>query len=359
MEKERMIRLAQVGNHPAVEWAVAELVRCLKRMDPGLFIDVLRREKETNGCGRVIWVGLKADAPLPKVACPEWDDAIAIEIEESAGYITGTNPRSVLIAAYRFLEALGCRWVRPGEGGERIPQRKVESVTLSLREKAESRHRGVCIEGAVSYDHVRDMIDFLPKVGMNEYFIQFVSPNVFFERWYAHGGYHGEGDPYPEKEQLSQETVDGMTAALEAEIAKRGLGYQKVGHGWTCEPFGLEGRGWYPGKEYIVSPETRPYLAQIDGKRELFHNTPLNTNLCYSNPAVRERISEAICEYCLKNPQVDAVHFWLADAYNNHCECENCRKKSPADWYVLLLNELDEKMTRAGVKTRVVFLVYY
>lgn len=85
---------------------------------------------------------------------------------------------------------------------------------------------------------------------------------------------------------------------------------------------------------------------------------PLNTNLCYSNPVVRDKMTQAICDYCAENAQVDVVHFWLADGYNNQCECENCRKKRPADWFIDLLNELDEKMTAAGVKTRVVFLVY-
>lgn len=66
----------------------------------------------------------------------------------------------------------------------------------------------------------------------------------------------------------------------------------------------------------------------------------------------------SICDYCAKNPQVEVVHFWLADGHNNQCECEHCREKRPADWFIDLLNELDEKMTAAGVKTRVVFLVY-
>ena len=57
--------------------------------------------------------------------------------------------------------------MRPGADGERIPQKEIDSPTVYVREAASYRHRGVCIEGADSYDNIRDMIDFLPKVGLN------------------------------------------------------------------------------------------------------------------------------------------------------------------------------------------------
>jgi len=355
-----IIRLAQLGNHPAVAFAVQELNRYLKQMDGTLAIDLLQMNAPAPIGENIIFVGLceEGKALVPKVKDPELDDAIAVEIKENSGFITGTNPRSVLIAAYRFLKALGCAWVRPGKGGERIPQKKLESISVSLQEVPSRRHRGICIEGAVNYENVRDMIDFLPKVGMNTYFVQFFAPFIFFDRWYSHMGFQNDGNPYLKKENITRELVDGMTRSLENEISRRALCYHKVGHGWTCEPFGVEGMGWYQDKVYDIPKETKDILALLDGKRQLFKNVPLNTNLCYSNSRVQEKMTQAICDYCEKNPQVEVVHFWLADGHNNHCECEHCRKKRPADWFVEMLNELDEKMTAAGVKTRVVFLVY-
>jgi hypothetical protein len=52
------------------------------------------------------------------------------------------------------------------------------------------------------------------------------------------------------------------------------------------------------------------------------------------------------------------VHFWLADAGNNHCECDACKAKRPADWYVIMLNELDAALSAAGLSTKMVFLLY-
>ena len=110
---------------------------------------------------------------LPPAEGGEFDDEILIETTARSGIIAGANDRSVLLAVYRYLTELGCRWVRPGKSGEIIPKRKGPLPAVNLREKPSYRHRGVCIEGAVSWEHVRDMVDWLPKLGFNAYFIQF------------------------------------------------------------------------------------------------------------------------------------------------------------------------------------------
>ena len=353
--KYRRIRFGQLGNDPVVDFAMQELQRCLKMMDPGLIVDVLRTRQVIGEFTGVIWVGLDealADQVLP-VEDAALDDAITVSVENGQGCITGSNARSVLIAAYRFLKALGCDWVRPGREGERIPAKEVRDVCVHIQEKASYRHRGVCIEGANAYENILDMIDYLPKVGMNCYFVQFMVPLRFFERFYVPAR-----NPLQEPEPLSREEGAAMIVSLEAEIARRGICYHKTGHGWTCEPFGIDGSGVSKIDTADVPEETVRYLAQVNGVRGIWQKNPLHTNLCYSNPKVRDMMTDAITKYCLENSHVDVLHFWLADGVNNHCECENCVKKIPADWYVMMLNELDEKLTKAGSKTKVVFLIY-
>ena len=351
----RRIRFGQIGNSKVVDFAVQELVKYLKQMDKKLVVDVLQLTELDESFKGLIWVGCdeKLNAYLPKVDEPALDDGVAIDVKEGEGYITGTNERSVLLAVYRFLKALGCDWVRPGKEGERIPVKEIENVNVAINEAASYRHRGVCIEGADTYENIYDMIDYLPKVGMNEYFIQFLVPGQFFVRWYEH-----QGNPYLKPEDLTRDDIAAMTVSFETEIARRGIGYHKTGHGWTCEPFGIDGTAWDSERDYGLDEKTRQYLAEVNGKRELWGNVPLNTNLCYSNPEVRGKMTDAMTAYCKENKNIDILHFWLADGTNNHCECEECKKKRPADWYVTMLNELDEKMTAAGVDTKVVFLIY-
>src|SRR5262245_31684353 len=100
--------------------------------------------------------------PWPAVSNPDLDDAIHIEFDGAAGIVAGSNPRSVLLAAYCFLTELGCRWVRPGPDGEVIPAVDLATARVRVSEAAAYRHRGICIEGAVSYEHIRDLIAWMP-----------------------------------------------------------------------------------------------------------------------------------------------------------------------------------------------------
>lgn len=354
METYCRVRFGQIGSDPVVVYAMEELERYLKKMNSDLVIDFLEIEEYNSTFENIIWVGMDYALKVPVVSNALLDDVIVVDVKNGSGYISGSNPRSVLMAVYRFLKELGCQWVRPGAEGERIPKTIPDHWDIHVEEKASYRHRGVCIEGADTYENIKDMIDYLPKVGMNEYFIQFIVPGIFFKRWYHHWD-----NPYLEEKPITREEIAAITVKLEKEIAKRGLRYHKVGHGWTCEPFGIDGTGWESDREYTVSEEARQHLAQVNGVRGLWDNIPLNTELCYSNPETRKVVTDAITSYAVKNPNVQVIHFWLSDGNNNYCECENCRKKQPADWYMTILNELDEKLTAAGLDTKIVFLLYH
>ena len=96
----------------------------------------------------------------------------------------------------------------------------------------------------------------------------------------------------------------------------------------------------------------------VNGERGFFGGIPINTNLCYSNPDVVESFAEKVVAYAKKHPEVDYLHVWLADAANNHCECENCQKSIPTDLYVRILNRIDALLTEKKLKTKIVFLIY-
>ncbi len=336
--------LCKRGDHPTVDFAFHELCRYLTKIDGSLTLETT----EDASANEAIAVGLDGSI------LPSPEDEIKIDVKNGKGVITASNERALLIAVYRFLREIGCRFLFPGNEGERIPALTLtpEALTVHAAEKASYHHRAVCIEGAVSYDHVYHMIDWLPKVGMNGYYFQFLLPKTFFIRWYEH-----ECNDTMEKTPITEEDVLRFQDQLVGEIKKRGLLYHAVGHSWTCEPFGIRGTGWGQSLEEIP-PETRRFFAEVDGKRELWRGIGLNTNLCYSNPAARNRVTDAIVSYCKEHPAVDYLHFWLADDSNNQCECPSCRKMRPSDFYVMMLNELDEKLTAEGISAKIVFLIY-
>lgn len=344
----RKLRLGKLGSDKVVDFAVRELVRYLRRIDGQLVIDVLRTDRVIADWKNIVWIGVDPalEAAVPPVKNPELDDAVSVKIDNGYGYITGSNTRSVLLAVYRLLRELGCVWLRPGAEGERIPQKILEDICVDLCETPSSRHRGICLEGSNAYDNVEDTIDFLPKALMNSYFIQFEVPEYFFQG-------RGVPSPYEEKSDLSVEAVRAMTVSLEDEIARRGLIYHKVGHGWTCNSYGLEIYGWYPVDVPAVPEELQPHLALVNGKRDWLNKNPLNTNLCYSNPAARAKMVDSVVRYAKENRYIDYLHVWLADGQTNHCECAACQKMRPADWYMQILNELDAKLTAEGLDTKI------
>lgn len=339
-----MIRCVPASSHPTVLFACEELTRHLER------INAPWREDPQE---RVITVGAQAlPGMLPPLDDPDRDDAVWIDITEMNGVIAGSNPRSVLLAVYRFLQELGFWFVKPGREGTLL--RYAGKTDVRLSEKASYRHRGFCIEGAVSYENVLELIDWMPKNGFNSYFTQFLIPYEFFKTWYAH-----DRNPLLEGTQQvpTVEEVEAFTyGPMSRELEKRGMLFHATGHGWTTNAVGIEGLGWDEAEE----PDERytHLLAQINGKRALFKGRPLNTNLCYGSPEVQEALVDEVLRFLRKHPQVDVIHFWLADDENNTCECELCQKDLPSAFYLDILNLLDERLTQAGLPTQIVYLAY-
>ena len=348
------LKICCMSNEETLKFAADELRRYSTIMQKNLSVSHLSDCQGSCPKDNTICLGLMKDMGIStkNVDYTEFDDEIYIDVSDGKGVISGINPRSVLLGVYRFLTEAGCMWVRPGKDGEYIPSKDISKVKVKVHEIASYRHRGICIEGSNSYENIENIIDWAPKVGFNAYFFQFREAFTFFERWYSH-----RNNPLKKPEIFTVEMAKDFLKRAEKEIQKRGLIHHAVGHGWTCEPFGIPGLSW-DKSEYEVKPEVAKYLAEVNGKRELWGGIPLNTNLCYSNTEVRSIITDAMVDYLQENPGVDILHFWLADGSNNQCECENCRKSIPSDYYIMMLNELDKKLTAKGINTKIVFLIY-
>lgn len=343
--------IARIGDNETIAFAASEVQRLIKEMDGSVSVELRKYKAKDQTVKNAVWIGVDGSVERSN------DDRIFIDVKNADGVISGSNERAVLIAAYRFMYELGCRFLRPGKDGEKVPKRALapENINVCVNEAASYRHRAMCIEGSVSSEHVYNMIDWMPKVGMSGYFTQFFSPSEFFKRYYKR--YYENPENRDFGNELTNDDVDRIMDSLMDDIKKRGLDYHAVGHGWTCAPFGLDASGWY---KYEGEPdeEIRSILAQTDGKRQFRYGIPLNTNLCYSNDTVREKMVNSIVDYCKTHEEVTYLHFWLADGSNNHCECANCQAKTPADYYVLMLNDLDEKLEKEGIDTKIVCLIY-
>jgi len=347
-----MYKIYKTVANPVVDYAAEELKKYLRMMMPRCGeIDIAYDPQAADG----FRLGLMADFDLDTSEAQdlELDDIIHIEADEQGGMIAGSNPRSVLLAVYKYLNLNGCRWLFPGVDGEVIPIRNIQPVRY--HKMADCRYRGQCNEGSESQQAMLETIEFTPKVGMNVYMLEFDIPKVYYDYYYN----HKFNETHREPEPIDADTVLQWKRACEAEIAKRGLQFHDMGHGWNAESFGISSLGgWKKDENNLVPEEARQYLALIDGKRDLFKGVALNTNFCMSNAKARAIVTKTVCDYAQLNTHVTYLHVWLADYQMNHCECDACRVKRPSDWYVVLLNEIDEELTRRNLPTRIVFCVY-
>ncbi len=345
------ITIWRVGADPVIGYAATELERHLARISG--------RKAHVRACSSYdpaedgIWLGtwdafggVMAD---PRLEGP-LDDAIFIKsVAPGRLLISGGNPRSVLFAVYAYLESLGCRWVRMGKDGEVLPENApVKLDGYDVAERASYRYRGVCIEGGVSLEHAIDMVDYMAKKRFNTYFIQFQDAYIFWSRWY---------DRKLLQPALSEEKAEEYTARLVDEVKRRGLALQMVGHGWSCECLGVKGGGWMTTAEKLP-PEKQELLAEVGGRRDWWKGIPIATELCLSNPKAFDALVDYIVAYAEVHPEVDLLHVWMSDGWNNRCECEDCRKKLPSDWYVDVLNAVDARLSALRISTRIVFLAY-
>lgn len=275
-----------------------------------------------------------------------------VNVSKGKGSISANRPRALLIGVYEFLRRLGCRFVRPGKDGEVIPKADISEISAKFMYKPTNRHRGITIEGAVSIENVLETIDWSLKNGFNSYFTQFMNSYEFFCRWYEHSG-----NPLLAPEKLDKSVADRYIERIIGELKKRDMIYHAVGHGWTTAALGINCNGW-SDNEYTLPDEKKKLLAETNGKREFYKGIPLNTHLCCSNPEARRSFAKVVADYAAAHPECDVLHVWLADDYNNACECENCRKKRTSDWYVMILNDIDALLTERGCKTKIAFLIY-
>lgn len=281
------------------------------------------------------------------------NDSFQIHITTDGGYIKGTNSLSVLIGVYHYLYLLGCRFLGPTPDCEIIPILKDPLLLFQQASHTASfKHRGICLEGANSLENIVSTINWLPKLGYNSFFLQFQIPYTFLARWYQH-----EGNPQKKAVPFSHEDAALMTKEIVSEIKKRGLTLHQVGHGWTGACLGVPSSDWKEA-DLALSDFQHSMLAELNGNRQLFHGIPMNSNLCYSSPTVIHAFAKEVVDYAYKHPEIDYLHVWLADEYNNLCECHTCQEKLLSDQYIDILNEIDRLLTQKGLQTKLVFLLY-
>ncbi len=348
-----MFYVNKISDAEPIDFAAEELKKYLRMMRPEAGDVKIAFNKDAKEGFRL---GLMSDFGLDTsdVEDTELDDIIYIDTKENTGIIAGSNPRSVLFAVYEYLKKQGCAFYFPGVDGEYVPM----SATTDARELKSVKHRYVPTtryrgQSLMYLKPESEYVDFLAKLGINCAMIEFKLPGM--PTRYSHG-LNTENFP---AEPITREEILQIRRCVETDVAKRGLQFHDIGHGFIVDAFSntpvIAADSF---KNDNLPEDVRKYVAERGGKRELFNNATIYTNFCMSNTEAREKVVNYVANYADAHKNITHLHVWLADGHNNHCECENCRKKNPSDWYMVLMNELDEEMTKRGNDMKIVFISY-
>ena len=155
-----MYSIYKITSNPTVDFAAEELKKYMRMMMPEcgeIFIKYAPDAKDG------LRLGLMADFGLDTSEAEDLflDDILHIDTDGENGIIAGSNPRSVLLAVYRYLRENGCRWFFPGVDGEYIPMQDVKPT--KYHKMADCRYRGQCNEGAEYQPNMMEIIDFQPR----------------------------------------------------------------------------------------------------------------------------------------------------------------------------------------------------
>jgi len=351
-----MLKINKITSDSVIDHAAEELKKYLRMMMPeGGDVKITYNPTATDGFRLGLMQDLGLDTSDAEDA--ELDDILYIDCNTEGGIIAGDNPRSVLLAVYEYLRQNGCRWLFPGVDGEYIPMQDI--VPVKYRHKPSCRYRGWCNEGAEYQSNMMDTIDFAPKLGLNVFMLEFRVPTGYYNRYYLHE--HNEKNR--PAEPVTEQQIFQWKRQCEAEIAKRGLQFHDIGHGWTTDAFGIDSSMRYHPEaptmnNRSLTEEQKSYLALCNGVRELKSDTPNYTQCCMGPEKHQEMIVKYVCDYAENHSNVDYLHIWLGDSVNRHCECDVCKTKTPSDWYMIILNKIDEELTRRNLSTRIVFISY-
>jgi len=336
-----MYTIYKLRSDRVVDFAAEELKKYLQMMMPAnadIPIAYDPAAKEGFRLGLLEDFGLSFEGKNPKT-----DDVVHIDTDEQGGILAGSNCRSILFAVYRYLKLNGCRFFAPGIDGEYIPRQNI--IAQKYHKMADYILRGHTIEGRPSCDNVLDYIDYHAKQELNTF--STMMAYSYMSRYYNHDQLEASREPEP----IDPETIEQWVRLMESEALKRGQDLTGGSHIFVPMVFGMNpvDRFRYKSGELEPTEEMKSRMAMINGKRDVYHNDIFFTQFCMSRADLREIYVDSVVDFVKANPHLKQIGCSLGDLPRNHCECEECQKLHPTDYYVMMLNEIDRKLTEAGI----------
>jgi len=247
--------------------------------------------------------------------------AYRVEAADGGIVITGGDGPGVLYGVYAFLEALGVRFLAPGEEGTILPRLGGRlHLRLPLAGRPRFPERGlseVLPTGVFPKPTTLEALDFMARLRLNR-----------INLWFA---------------SLEGHLRDRPDFLLQAR--RRGIEIEAGGHEFETRLL--------PRAEFAGHPDWfRNVQSGVTGKRSDDHNC------CAASVGARRAIEKNAADHARKFPDVRVFHFWPADIEGGWCRCPACKHLPPTDQAVLCMNAVARGVRRVRRDALAVFIGY-
>lgn len=276
-------------------------------------------------------LGIKPGAVLSKVE----EDGFALVPSDSHMLIVGGRGRATLTGTYRFLEALGCRFLSPQfdhykGSAEAIPKLTDVDQPALLAANPALKFRKLYVEEGHSHniENLKQLAEWMPKAGYNT----LVIPT----------NYQGRG----------KVKWDNWRKDLTPELQKRDITIEVGGHGYQNFIGGDMKDPSGDGTLFQKHPDWFPVDAK--GMRHNGHSWVFNTA---NEDAVAFMVGN-VTAYLRDRPEIQIFDLWPPDA--DHWDESEAGKKlgTPSDRMVLLTNRVAAEVKKVRPDVRLECIAY-
>jgi len=301
--------VACASDHPTARLASAELTNFLRR------ITGLPFSPENGNTSSSPAIRLTHDV--------DGNDGFGWRVMDDGVAIHGHSPRGLLYGVYDFLEALGCRWLGPGDRGQVLPAGQSFALDTASVEETPALDGRCLILG--HYAFVAEAEAWVVWAARNRYNTVFIHtiPNEF----------GGGAAPAWQWEALAPQVLPLLR--------ERDMVVELGGHGLPA---------LLPRHLFKTMPDA---FRMEDG-----HRTPRH-NFCPSSPAAKQEVQRNARQYFLDHPGYDVYHVWADDIPGGGwCSCPACQGLSPSDQLLRATNWVAEALAQVEPAAQLSFIAY-
>lgn len=312
----------------------------------------------------------QADIVLRSEHTSRFQDTFQLQSKDGKLYITGSNARSVLYGAYKYLKTFGYAFLYPGAEGEIVPDDPQFTIEgFDVQESASRTFRGLAFrprvrnedreEDLAALDEAYDLMSWMAKNQYNLFFMEGYDVERPGDKYSVINGEHPlqhvewslKGKSWEDRKKIAE-----LQQTVVAEARKYGFLIERGGHGWNY------GVPEHYAVNHRISVDDAARILKAKGKINKEAEVAVSTwfQICLGHEEVREIYAEHIISFLVEHRgEMDIAAIWMGDGFDNKCQCPECIKQPFSDLYLDIFRRVALKCKEVLPELTLECLIYF